>query len=67
MKPYELIPRKDVTVGQMTEFNVRLVVIGFQEMEKPQSDSPTVAKKSLKLLMVLVTDFEAQDNPLNIL
>ena len=26
---------------------------GFQEIEKPQSDSPTVAKESLKLLIVM--------------
>ena len=33
---------------------------GFQDKEKPQLDSPTVAKENVKLLMALATnnDFE---------
>merc|ERR1712050_816812 len=37
--------------GKKTEFKVRLVARGLQGIEKPQLDSPTVAKKSLKLLI----------------
>ena len=29
---------------------------GFQEIEKPQSDSPTVVKESLKLLITLAAN-----------
>ena len=37
--------------GQKMEFKARLVVRGLQEIEKPQSDSQTVVKESLKLLV----------------
>ena len=42
------------------EFKARLVAKGFQEVDKLQSDSPTVAKESLKLLIALGAneDFE---------
>ena len=47
-------------MDRKTEFKARLVARGFQEIEKPQSDSPTVAKESLKLLIALAAnnDFE---------
>ena len=39
--------------GQKTDFKARLVVRGFQEIEKPHLDSVTVAKESLKLFMAV--------------
>ena len=44
--------------GQKTQFKARLVAQGLQEKDKPQSDSPTVAKKSLKLLIALAGNEE---------
>ena len=52
--------QKEKHKGQKTQFKARLVVRGFQEKDKPQSDSPTVVKESLKLLIALAMneDFE---------
>ena len=57
---YSVITRKEKYDGQKTEFKVRLVARGFQEIEKPQLDSPMVAKESLNLLIVVAAnnDFE---------
>ena len=38
------------------DFKARLVVKGFLELEKPQSDSLTAAKESLKLLMAVAAN-----------
>ena len=38
---------------QKTEFKARLMVRGFLEVDKPQSDSPMLEIGSLKLLMAL--------------
>ena len=55
-----VITQKEKHDGQMTQFKARLVAQIFQEKYKLQSDSPTVAKESLKLLIVLAAneDFE---------
>ena len=37
-------------------YKARLVARGFQEKEQPQSDSPTVAKESFKMLMVIAAN-----------
>merc|ERR1712240_334069 len=42
--------------GQKQNYKARLVAKGFQERDQPQSDSPTAAKESFKLLMVLAAN-----------
>ena len=55
-----VIMQKEKHDGQKTQFKARLVAWGYQERDKPQSDSPTVSKESLKLLIALAMneDFE---------
>ena len=55
-----VITRKEAHDEQKTQIKARLVARGFQEVGKPQSDSPKVAKESLKILiaMALKDDFE---------
>ena len=55
---------KTATPGQKTQVKARLVVCGFQERDKPQSDSPTVAKESLKLLIMLAANEDVEEDPL---
>merc|ERR1712098_801820 len=43
--------------GQKQDYKARLVAKGFQEIDQPQSDSPTAAKESFKLLMTLSANF----------
>ena len=42
------ITQKEKHDRQETKFKAQLVAWGFQERDRPQSDSPKVAKKSLK-------------------
>ena len=42
-----VITKKEKHDGQKTEYKAWLVARGFQDAEKPQSDSPTVVKESL--------------------
>ena len=42
--------------GQKQAYKARLVAKGFQEIYQPQSDSPTAAKESFKLLMALAAN-----------
>ena len=42
-----VITQKEKHDGQKTQVKARLVARGFQEVEKPQSDSPMVARESL--------------------
>ena len=51
-----MITCKEKHDEQKTDFKVRLVERGYQEVEKPQLDLPTVAKESLKLLMALAAN-----------
>ena len=37
--------------GQKTQIKERLMMQGFEEVEKPLSDSPTLGKESLKVLV----------------
>ena len=46
-----VITAKEKHDGQKQKTKARLVACGFQETMKPQSDSPTVSKESLKVLM----------------
>ena len=48
-----VITEKEQHDGQKTKCKTRLVARGFQESVKRQSDSPTAAKESLKLLTAL--------------
>ena len=41
---------------QKQDYKARLVAKGFQEIDQPQSDSPTAAKESFKLLMALAAN-----------
>ena len=51
------ITHKEKHGGQMTDFKARHVARGLQEMKKLQSDSPKVAKESLKLLTVVAKKY----------
>merc|ERR1712101_34810 len=43
--------------GQKQDFLSRLVAKGFQELDQPQSDSPTAAKESFKLIIALSANY----------
>ena len=51
-----VVTQKEKHDGQKTEYKARLVARGFQERLKPQSDSPTAAMESFKLLMVVAAN-----------
>ena len=51
-----VVTKKEKQDGQKLEYKARLVAWGFQECLKPQSDSPTAAKESFKLLMVVAAN-----------
>ena len=51
-----VITRKQKHDGQKTEFKARLVARGFQELDKPQSDSPTALRESFKLFMAVAAN-----------
>ena len=51
-----VVTQKEMHDGQKTEYKARLVARGFQERLKPQSDSPTAAKESFKLLMAVAAN-----------
>ena len=53
-----VITQKEKHDGQKIEFKARLVARGLQDKDKPQSDSPTVAKESLKLLLAIAANEE---------
>ena len=42
--------------GQKKKTKARLLARGFQESMKPQSDSPTVLKESLKILLAIAAN-----------
>merc|ERR1712002_1035871 len=52
-----IITEKQKHDGQKQDYKARLVAKGFQEIDQPQSDSPTAAKESFKLLMALSANF----------
>ena len=53
-----VVTDKEKHDGQKQLYKARLVARGFQEREQPQSDSPTVAKESFKLLMAIAANNE---------
>ena len=52
-----VITEKEAHNGHKTKCKARLVARGFQELLKPQSDSPMAAKESFKLLTALSANF----------
>ena len=48
--------QKEKHDGQKMQVKATLVVHGLQEREKPQSDSPTVAKESLNISISLAAN-----------
>ena len=52
-----IVTEKQKHDGQKQAYKARLVAKGFQEIDQPQSDSPTAAKESFKLLMALSANF----------
>merc|ERR1712243_256552 len=52
-----IITEKQKHDGQKQDYKARLVAKGFQEIDQPQSDSPTAAKESFELLMALSANF----------
>ena len=51
-----ILTEKEKHDGQKQNCKARLVAKGFQEKDQPQSDSPTAAKESLKLLVALAAN-----------
>ena len=51
-----IVTEKEKHDGQKQNYKARLVAKGFQEKDQPQSDSPTAAKESFKLMAVLVAN-----------
>merc|ERR1712101_37676 len=51
-----VVTEKQQYDGQKQAYKARLVAKGFQEIDQPQSDSPTAAKESFELLMALVAN-----------
>ena len=55
-----VVTRKEFQDGQKELVKARLVARGFQEEMKPQSDSPTAQRESLKLFMALCAIFKVE-------
>ena len=51
-----IVSEKEKHDGQKQNYKARLVAKGFQERDQPQSDSPTAAKESFKLLVALAAN-----------
>ena len=52
-----VVTEKQQHDGQKQDYKARLVAKGFQELDQPQSDSPTAAKESFKLIMALSANY----------
>merc|ERR1712115_7961 len=55
-----IITEKQKHDGQNHAYKARIVAKGFQELDQPQSDSPTATKESFKLLMALSANFNSK-------
>ncbi len=51
-----IVTEKQKHDGQKQAYKARLVAKGFQEIDQPQSDSPTAAKESFRLLIALAAN-----------
>ena len=61
-----VITKNEQHDGQKTKVKARLFARRFQELLKPQSDSPTAGKESFKLLMALSANFSFKLASVNI-
>ena len=52
--------RKEAHDGQKQNFKARLVAKGFHEHVKPQSDSPTIRRESLKMFFAIAANQQFQ-------
>ena len=51
-----VITKKEKHDGQKTDYKARLVARGFQEEYKPQADSPTAMKESIKMFLAIAAN-----------
>jgi hypothetical protein len=51
-----VITKKEKHDGQKTNYKGRIMAKGFQEVEKPQSDSPTAMRESVKVFLVVAAN-----------
>ena len=51
-----VITKKEKHDGQKTDYKARLVARGFQEDHKPQADSPTAMKESIKVFLAVAAN-----------
>ena len=51
-----VITKKEKHDGQKTDYKARLVARGFQEIDKPQSDSPTALRESYKTFIAIAAN-----------
>ena len=51
-----VVIQKEKADGQKSQVKGRIVAKGFQEGEKPQSDSPTLLRESLKMYFVVAAN-----------
>ena len=61
-----VITQKEGHDGMKTRIKARLVVRGFQEVEDPRSDSPTLANESLKLMLAICANEEFEMQSLDV-
>ena len=55
-----VITKKESHDGQKTNYKARIVARGFQEEEKPQSDSPTAMRESIKIFLAVAANEELE-------
>ena len=51
-----VVTKKDDHDSMKTKIKSRLVVRGFQEDEEPRSDSPTLSKEALKIMLAIAAN-----------
>ena len=51
-----VITKKEIHDGQKTKCKARIVAKGFHEKEKPQSDSPTALRESVKIFLAVAAN-----------
>ena len=51
-----LVSQKEKADGQKSQIKGRIVSKGFQEGEKPQSDSPTLLRESFKMYFAVAAN-----------
>ena len=56
MRVMACITKKEGNNGQKTKVKARLVARGFQELDKEQSDSPTVQRETLRLFLAAASN-----------